>query len=529
MNKDYINKNIPSVIKFILQRFNIPYYTIALNHMKEHPDYPSFMSFQYALKKVGIDSIALKTNIEELRHNLPKPVVVHVTTNADLFFLIDSVTDTHVNIVSSKDNIEPMSISEFNKYWDNNALILDTENIKREKIALKEKIKDILLSVKWPFVLLCGLALTIICMAYNSLINSPASTVLLITSAIGIVLSALLVHQTLDSNNLFLHKLCSSKANKKMSCTSVLESKDAYFLGFISWSDIGLLYFLCLFIINLLYPEQSTQTVSIIFMLLAFPYTFYSIWYQRFVIRSWCRLCLGVQFVIAINFTLALCWYKQSIPISVDIFNLLKLFITICSLTIAYIIIKPLIKSHITLKQTNLQYKSIKHNNQVIGALLANMPQLDTNSAPALVNGNPQGENVLTLIISPVCQPCINELRILLPLLKAKENTQIRTIFFTDKKNYDPEGYKLAEILIDRYIAEPESFLETLLNYSNNYPASKYTTIKESINCPETKSRFQEQIKWCLANGIHNTPILIFNTTILQAYYTSQDIDYLCE
>ena len=59
-------------LKIITKYYGCKYSAALYVILKEHPDFPSFLSFQYILHRMGKDSFAIHTSYEELT-NIPSP------------------------------------------------------------------------------------------------------------------------------------------------------------------------------------------------------------------------------------------------------------------------------------------------------------------------------------------------------------------------------------------------------------------------------------------------------------------------
>lgn len=119
-----IQDNQREILKIFLKRIKYPYTDSLYSQLEMHPDYPSFMSFHYILKKIGIDSIAVSTNYEQLQDNLPKPLLVHITSNTDFFLLVEKADDKYVYVLNSRLKLEPIKKDIFLKMWKGNAMDL---------------------------------------------------------------------------------------------------------------------------------------------------------------------------------------------------------------------------------------------------------------------------------------------------------------------------------------------------------------------------------------------------------------------
>ena len=124
----------------------------------------------------------------------------------------------------------------------------------------------------------------------------------------GLGTSILLFIEQIDKYNVHIKRLCSSNGSKSnIDCSSILDFKDAYFMGLASWSDIGFVYFTSLLTILLVLPFGTSQAFINILSLFSIGYVCYSLFYQKFVAQKWCTLCLSVQAIFIFLFILSIC------------------------------------------------------------------------------------------------------------------------------------------------------------------------------------------------------------------------------
>ena len=87
---------------------------------------------------------------------------------------------------------------------------------------------------------------------------------------------------------------------KQGDCNNILTSEYSQLLGLISWAEIGFSYFVFNLLVILLNP--SWVRYLCIMNLFTLPYTFWSIWYQKYKMKTWCILCLSVQCILGSYF-----------------------------------------------------------------------------------------------------------------------------------------------------------------------------------------------------------------------------------
>ncbi len=524
-----IKDNPKEVLKLLLKRINCNYNDEIYSEMKEHPDFPSFLSFHYTLKKRGVDNVVLKTNINDLRFNLPKPIIVHVSPNDGMFLLLEKVDDRYAYIIDEKSKLEKEPIDDFLKIWNGYALIVDVESIKEPKTTLIDKTKYFLNYIGKPFSITAISLLFIYFLVFNGKRNVFNLLYLLEFSA-GILFSVLLLVEHFDKNNVFVKNICHSKNNKKVNCSSILNSKAAYFIGIFSWSDIGFIYFVILFLLSLFSPLKLSLFFSVLTSVFIFPYVFYSLYYQKFIARNWCVLCLGVQGVIISIFVTSIFAFNSAMLEYIFIpKNIIYLALLSFSTIAIYVIVKPLIASYVNSSAISQNFKTIKHNNDVKSILFRHQVSYSFNGIERINIGNSDGSDCITIIFSPICEPCILELTKLLPILKTKENTLVEILFLVDR-NESTLAFKIAKTMLSTYYQNKEHFISNLEEYVNGYPKSKYQfgnfDLKET-NSLNIEQIIKDQESWCVKNNIYSTPQILLNHKVLPSVYTVNDLDYL--
>lgn len=120
-----IKDNARTILKIITKHYGVKYSAALYQMQKEHPDFPSFLSLQYFLQRIGKDSFAMHTHYEELI-NIPVPFIVHVVTNVDLFLFVTKATTEAIQIMDEQGKTENMTKKDFENIWDGNILIIDT-------------------------------------------------------------------------------------------------------------------------------------------------------------------------------------------------------------------------------------------------------------------------------------------------------------------------------------------------------------------------------------------------------------------
>jgi len=219
-----IKDNVRSILKIITNHYGVKYSAALYQILKEHPDFPSFLSFQYILHRMGKDSFAIHTSYEELT-NMPAPFIVHGVTNVDLFLFITKATAESVQIIDEKGKEESIKKEDFEKMWDGNILIIDNLPGKIN-IPSKSKLDLFIKLAKYPFLILCLVALC----TYSLILKGVGDIlfyVYLLVLLGGLGTSILLFIEQIDKYNVHIKRLCSSNGSKSnIDCSSILDFKE---------------------------------------------------------------------------------------------------------------------------------------------------------------------------------------------------------------------------------------------------------------------------------------------------------------
>lgn len=148
---------------------------------------------------------------------------------------------------------------------------------------------------------------------------SHVSTVLLtLFNLAGLFFTYLLVQKSFNIHNPTADSVC--KVLQEGGCDSVLKTSASSFFGIFSWSEVGFAYFS----VSLVYLLVSPGWIGYLALCNAccLPFTFWSIWYQRFRAHAWCTLCVSVQATLWCLFFCYLGggWFHGIFPLRLPLF-----------------------------------------------------------------------------------------------------------------------------------------------------------------------------------------------------------------
>ena len=154
----------------------------------------------------------------------------------------------------------------------------------------------------------------------NGLWRQVSTVLLAMIDMAGLYLTYLLLQKSLKIHNPAADRVC--RVLQEGGCDSVLETKASSFFGIFSWSEVGFAYFSVSLSCLLVFPQWIGYLA--LCNLLCLPFTFWSIWYQKFRARVWCTLCVSVQCSLWLLFFCYLAggWLKDMFPLKIEFFVL---------------------------------------------------------------------------------------------------------------------------------------------------------------------------------------------------------------
>ena len=339
---------------------------------------------------------------------------------------------------------------------------------------------------------------------------------------IGLVSSLFSMMRLLGVNFYFLNKLCGD-FEYKYNCDSVIASKGAYVIGDITWSDVGIIYFICMLLICMLAFDENLL-IYIVTSLGTVPYIFYSVYYQMYVLRSWCLLCIIVQIVFLLALILSCLLLFSSKFSSFSIVNTIPIILIVLVVLIGYLCIKYLLKSIMLYKNEAVSYRNFKL--QYVETCFWDSKQAVTLPDTLVFHQNAKVR--ISVVFSFGCTPCVYKLSEIIRTIENDPNIAIEFIFYSNSKRLKQELPLILYFMNLYFTRNEREFLHELRQYVMNYPNSKKTVIdlwnkNEEVN-EKLRYSVKEHFRWCVLNDIRMTPTYLLNGRFVDGHYTLEEI-----
>jgi uncharacterized membrane protein len=355
--------------------------------LKEHPDYPSLLSIGDALNSWKVENLSAKITKEKLS-GLPTPFITQIRRDGREYFVVVRELKEQAIVVSDlvSKQWRELAISEFEKQCTGIVMLVDPQEGAGEKEFRKNKTSQLVRKSTGVFsvALILFLWLSGSFSAFSQRgVQALAPVALLTLKLLGSYIGVLLLWYEIDQHNPDIQNVCGS-AGGKTNCTAILKSNAAKIGDWMSWSEIGFIYFAGGFI-TLVFGGLNASSLFLISWLnaLALPYTVFSIYYQWKVARQWCVLCLTVQAILLTEFIVALLGgmhgMQSVMTVPTNAIGLVALSFIVPAT--AWYLLKPSLLLAKESSKAKLELARLKHDPQIFNALLEKQKALAVSPA----------------------------------------------------------------------------------------------------------------------------------------------------
>lgn len=489
-----------------------------------HPDFPSLLSLSDVLTDWKIDNTALQLNTIEQLRELPLPFIAHLHENGGWYVLVTALQGDAITYTDSTDGRKTELLTDFEKKWSGVILLAEADDNSGESDYATHRKQEILDELRAPFVWAGVLLLSLFVILSIAKDLTLSDWFLLLTKTIGLVLSGLLVAKQIGAKNTLTDRLC--RISSKTNCDDVLISPTAKLWDWLSWTDIGLLYFagsLLTVWSSVLLSDLRSLLYGI--ALLALPYTIFSVYYQGFVLRQWCPLCLGVQGILMLEGILAIIQI-DSLPISWQPYMLtLSAFVLP---TLAWVCVKPILVYLPKSRREHQELMRLKRDPDIFRALLMQQPQMPPVPASLhpVVLGNSEAEHIVTMVTNPYCGPCAQAHATLEHLITQNDHVKATIIFACDGEG----GHSTQVAMQAMALSKQDNVAQALTDWYKQ-PEKDFTAWAAQypivLGLTDWIAIAAWQREWCLMANITTTPTLFVDGYQLPQQYQLSELRWL--
>lgn len=516
-----MNENLLLILEELLSRNKIKVDNEELRlQLFGHPTYPSLNSLTGVLDHFKIPNLALEVpkSIDNIQY-LPESFIAHVNKQSgESFALVWKDKDGLMLTENVKTN-ELFEYEEFLNIWSGIILGIDAEEYEIPPKSFKLKKVLIYLS---PLVFLSY---------FFSLNQDIHQNLHFALSLIGIYVCGLIFQHELGSSSPILDKICSGES-KKLSCSDVMNSKGGKILGIMKLSDLGMIYFLVTSTLSLVTTFKGYE-FNLIYQisLIALSFTIYSLFYQFFVLKKWCLLCLSTVGILLLQAGISYLNYSQPEYLQLPYSKIPLLLFVIYLTTILWFSISENISKNKSLLDLKINYSKFKRNFEIFNTLFSGKTKINTSiqQTDEIVFGKANAPLEIVIITNPLCSFCKSAHKIIHQVLNYTDEVKIIVRFNLSNKK-DRIDTQIATRLIEIFRNKGESScLKAMDDAYHNLSPLKWLETYGKCNNINIQDLLEKEKEWCSDHQIHFTPAVYVNGKEYPQEYDFEDLQYFID
>ena len=309
--------NSKTIFSDFLQELGVKHTVDYSNKQFAAMPFKSLFGFSKLLGQYGIDSEAFQLSD---RSEISKLSTPFIAKTAGGLVIVTSIADGTIRYLT-QGVPESMPLDEFTKAWCGVVFVAYPDPQKSIEPDYKaHALQEFLVKAK-KWVLVAGAALLFLyAFITNGLYQHWSTIGVAIIDIFGLWMTYMLVQKSANIHNSAADAVCG--VLQSGGCDDVLATKASKFFGLFGWSEVGFAYFSVSLLTLLLFPEWICYLAAC--NVCCLPFTFWSIWYQKFRAKAWCTMCVSVQGSLWLLFFCYLGggWLKDVFPLRIEFFVL---------------------------------------------------------------------------------------------------------------------------------------------------------------------------------------------------------------
>lgn len=466
---------------------------------ESHPDYPSLLSISDTFSFFGVDNIIAnvkQSNIADLGDNfiavlaedLQEPQLNFIQKNNEVYILNDGKKQSKIGLKSLENK------------WDNIVFKINADSNFESSSASR---KFLLL----PLIIIVSLTIFLLYHKTNFTIN-----ILLILFFLGFLFSLSTLKELFGNKIEIINKFCNITASSN--CTTIINSKRIKFFEILNLSDLSIVFFFYQ-IIFLTISILSNDVLAFfgmqkILVFSSIPLLLFSIYYQKFVEKKWCPLCLNISLVIFIEMIVLSKFSSNSTSLK----EIISSFIILSISFSCWQLLKDLLMKQKELKKFQIKANRFIRNYPLFKNTIVKNNKFKLPETP-LVLGNYNSKLVISIITNPFCSFCMKTHEMVEKLVSLfPENIKIELIIKVNIENEDNINKKFYYNFINNYFVKDQfSFLTSINHWYSKKDINSWLEKFEpkDIEIKKIESIYNLFNNWCLENNINYTPAIFIN------------------
>lgn len=486
--------------------------------VQSHSDYPNILAISDTLSFFNINNGAMKVAIDDLEL-LPNNFIAVLSDEkgAKKLNLISKIENDY--FVTKDKNTSKITLAELNEIWSGIVLLAE----KQENEIVQNTNKKIW---SWGVPSITLLLFVLVVAQFKVTISTK---LFIIFPIFGMLFSIAALKDLFGAKSEMLNNFCNITVSS--SCASIVGSSKWKIFEIINFSDLSIVFFFSQFLGLLIFLFSGDTAVYFlmqkILLLTATPILLLSIYYQKFVEKKWCPICLVIIFITLLEITYLFLFQKDVFAISIS--SILIFGFVFSSSFIIWFSLKKLLTQQKELKEFQFKSTRFMRNYEVFRNSLLTTDK--TNYQPLtsgnILLGNQNASLKIILVTNPFCGYCSEAHNVIEEILKKhKDSISVDFRFNFDASQSDEEYVKVHQKLIRIYFDNgQEAFLKSLHDWFEQKNHNKlFVSDKSVITDMKINLILEEQFVMNRVNNILFTPFIIINQHQFPQMYDRKEL-----
>ena len=512
------NKNIFVNILNILKIRHTESFSNRL--FNEHPYKNTLYGLSKMLSDYRIENKGLRiVDKDKILPILETPFIAYTGND---FIIVYEKTNDQVNYFWNDKKIS-ITTKEFLNLWSGVTLLVEANDNSIEPDFKAHRTQEFISDCKHILLTATSILFFGIIALASQIFYNLGFVISFIINSIGLYIGYLLILKQMKIQSNYADKICSLFIGHS-DCNSILESDASKILSF-SWSEIGIGYFISNILILLAFPSL-TPFLSII-NIFTLPFSFWSIWYQKYKAKQWCPLCILSQGVLWLLFMCNLTFGLIELPQ----FTFQSILLTGSLYAIPIFMINILVDYFSKAVQTDSvlqEINGLKANEAIFKTLLKEKPRHEISKSDSIIIwGNSEAKNMITVVTNPHCNPCAKMHLKLVELMEKTCNGYCIQYILSSFNNELEESSKLFVAMYQQMNrGEFLNFLEEWYRNGKSNRKEFYKSYPFQVDAMEIVQELEKHKHWMDKTKIRSTPTVLFNGYELPRQYKVVDLSF---
>jgi uncharacterized membrane protein/glutaredoxin len=490
--------------------------TEFLFQLQSHPEFPSLLAISDTLTFFNIDTIAARVDFGKI-DSLPERFIARLNNvNGDPeLFLIEKRGGS---FFCTKEKTIEIAESSLESRWNGIVLLVE----KAENVSAIDTKKNNL------FWVLPSLGITFFVATLFLYEGDWQIKSFFVFPIIGILFSIAALKDLFGAKSELINSFCNITSTTN--CSTIIDSKKWKIFSFFNLSSLSIVFyatqFVALFVFLLLNNTEEYFYIQKILLFSATPVVLLSIYYQKFVEKKWCPICLVIVSVLIFELVFLVSFQENNFKVSLK--SLVLFGFMFFTIAFVWALLKAILTKQKGLKEFQFTGNRFMRNYEIFKNTLLARNSVDLPTSP-IVLGNKESDTEISIITSPFCGYCENAHKILEKILIANQDSlKIKVLINVDIDVLEEEKKIYLRTLMSIYLEKGDTFFLEALNYWFETKNLKdwISRYKSTFDSEQMDSIYRQQNQWCTNNGFNYTPIIFINGYQYPKAYSRENLEF---